>query len=85
MALRALAFRRDVALDKLHEYFASEEAQAHASSTSASCPRCGGEFTIVFAERNDLGNPDYRGFLCRLINLGCNSGMHEEVYVLRDR
>jgi hypothetical protein len=85
MTLRALAFHRDVALDKLHEYFASDEAQAHASTTSATCPRCGVEFAIVFADRNDAGNPDYRGFLCHLIALGCNAGRHEETYVLRDR
>ena len=85
MPLRALAFRRDVALDKLHEYFASEEAQAHASTTSALCSRCSVEFTIVFADRDDAGNPDYRAFLCRLIDLGCSAGKHEEVYVLRDR
>jgi hypothetical protein len=85
MPLRALAFHRDVALDKLHEYFASEDAQQRASTTSATCPRCGAEFAIVFADRNDAGNPDYRGFLCRLIDLGCSSGRHEESYVLRDR
>jgi hypothetical protein len=83
MPLRALAFHRDVALEKLHEYFASEDAQAHASTTSVQCPRCGVEFTIVFSDRNDAGNPDYRCFLCRLITLGCNSGMHEETYILR--
>jgi hypothetical protein len=85
MPLHALAYRRDVALQNLHEYFASEEAQHRSSTTSASCPQCGVEFAIVFADRNDEGDPDYRDFLRHLIDLGCNSGMHEEVYVLRDR
>jgi hypothetical protein len=83
MPLRALAFHRDIALDKLHEYFASEDAQGHAATTSAECPRCGVEFTIMLIEKNDPGNPDYCDFLRRLIRLGCNFGQHEESYELR--
>jgi hypothetical protein len=70
MPHRALAFRKDVALEKLHEYFASEEAQARATTCSAECPRCVARFTIVFVDRNDAGNLDYLHSLCRLIALG---------------
>ena len=83
MPLRALAFHRDIALHKLHEYFASEDAQGHAATTSTGCPRCGVEFTIVLIDRDDPGNPDYLDFLRHLISLGCNSGQHEATYELR--
>ena len=84
MPLHALALHRDIALEKLHEYFSSEEAQVHAATTSAECPQCGVEFTIVLIDKNDPGNPDYLDFLRHLICLGCNSGQHEETYELRE-
>ena len=84
MPLHAIAYRGDVALEKLHEYFASEDAQAHASTTSGECPRCGLDFTFVLVDKNDPSNPDYLDFLRHLISLGCSSGSHEETYVLRE-
>jgi hypothetical protein len=84
MPFRALAFHPDVALEKLHEFFADEAAQMNASTSSAVCPRCGLEFTIVFVNKTDAANPEYCRFLCRLVALGCNSGMHESEYVLGD-
>jgi hypothetical protein len=80
MPLHALAYRRDVALQNLHEYFASEDAQAHATTTSLECPRCGTRFSIVLVDKNDGGNPDYRDSLRHIIILGCNLGRHEEMY-----
>ena len=81
---RALAFRSDVALEKLHEYFASEKAQRTASVTSGMCIRCGAHFSVVLANKNDAGNQHYRGLLCRLIGLACYLGKHEDEYVLRE-
>jgi hypothetical protein len=59
MPLYALAYRRDISLEKLHEYFASEHAQAHATTTSTECLCCGGRFTIVFVDKTNANNPDY--------------------------
>jgi hypothetical protein len=82
MPLHALAYRRDVALQNLHEYFASEDAQAHATTTSTECPLCGTRFSIVLVDKNDSGNPRYIDSLLRVIALGCNLGRHEETYML---
>jgi hypothetical protein len=53
MPLRALAFHPGVALEKLHEFFADEAAQMHASTSSGVCACCGLEFTIVSVNKTE--------------------------------
>jgi hypothetical protein len=83
MSLHALAYRRDISLQKLHEYFASDDAQTHATTTSTECGRCGARFTIVLMDKDDVGNNDYCDLLRRIITHSCASGQHDETYELQ--
>jgi hypothetical protein len=82
MPVLAVAFHQDVALDRLHEFFASPEVQRRATTQSCECSKCGLVFAIVLTQKSDPRNDASFGALCERIAEGCDVGIHEDEYVL---
>lgn len=82
MPVLAVAFHPDSALDRLHEYFAQQEAQASATTRSGECSRCGLIFAVVLPQKFDPRNEESVAALCKLITENCDAGCHEDEYVL---
>jgi hypothetical protein len=78
-------FVKDLAVEKLHEFLRSEQAHKKASVAPGMSALCGAHFTVVFGNKHDAGNRDYRSLRRRQIALDCRLGLHEDVYVLGDQ
>jgi hypothetical protein len=82
MPVLAVAFHQDVALERLHAYFANPERQRLATTQSGECTKCGLAFAIVLTQKSDPRNNESITALGQLIASNCDVGSHEDEYVL---
>jgi hypothetical protein len=81
-ANRAIAFHEATAIEKLEDYFASSDAERHASTRAGKCDKCDLGFAIIVTDEKDPRNPEYIDQLQTMIAEDCISGLHQAEYVL---
>lgn len=80
MTVRAIAFHKSVAQEKMEQLFKSDAAQVFSGSTAAVCSKCQQEFAVYFPQKDDPENDHYLKELNKLIATDCRDGQHEERY-----
>ena len=86
MALLAVAFRDQVAAEKIENIFEPDPGWLFACSIEARCPRCDAHFITVFHMKDSADNPQYLKRLVKMITEDCkgNKDSHPTTYQLTD-
>jgi hypothetical protein len=82
-SIKAIAFHESLAIEKLNEYFASDESQ-EGEIQEITCVRCNLAFRIVVAVKADPRNTEYVGHLKSIIANDCIGGLHQDEYVFQE-
>ena len=78
MPIVAIAFREELAQERLERYFDSFQP----AGGCVKCPQCRLSFTVIFVNRADRKNADYPDRLAAVIGEDCIHGLHRDEYVL---